>query len=138
MKQRNCIKSIKVKLKPVNLAVGETYYTGRHGCMKKVLVKGDPYNKYPHEPRGMWVCDAEQAYLPTGSPLDEIFNRGTMRDSMIYLGDDGIEGFKYDDRPSGLSKTQDGADFRYKHYSSWLTAQKAKHNYYGWPHYDFF
>lgn len=125
---RNGIKSIKVGLRPVHLAVGDVIYEGVKGYMKKIVVKSAPYNKYPDEHRAMWVCDVEKTYLPTGDKMDNWLSRGKMRPGQIYLGDDGVEGYQYDDRPSRIGRSEEGAHLRYQHYSCWLTAHKAKRN----------
>lgn len=128
---RNGIKSIKVSLRPVHLTVGDVVYDGVKGCMRKIVVKSEPYSKYPHETdirRAVWVCDVDQTYLPAGNKMDKHLGRGTMRVSQIYLGDDGVEGYQYDDRPSGIGRTEEGAHLRYQFYSKWLTQHKAKNN----------
>lgn len=127
---RNGIKSIKVGLRPVHLAVGDVVYDGVKGCMKKIVVKGKPYNKYPDHSRAMWVCDVEKTYLPTGDKLDEGLCRGVMRADQIFLGDDGVEGYQYDDRPSRIGRSEEGAHMRYQHYRKWFTAHRAKHDHY--------
>lgn len=119
------IKSIKVSLRPVHLAIGDIVYAGIKGCMRKVVVKSEPYNLSPDGRHAVWVCDVEQTYLPRGDDTGIPLKRGVMCPGKIYLGDDGVEGYQYDDRPSDIGRTEEGAHMRYQYYRKWLASVRS-------------
>lgn len=119
------IKSIKVSLRPVHLAIGDVVYTYRDNYIKKFVVTSKPYNKHPYVTFAIWVCDVEQIYLPTTDRTYDSLRYVRMHPGQIYLGDDGVEGYRYDNRPSGIGCTEEGARMRYQHYRKWLARNKT-------------
>lgn len=107
-KRNTCIKSVVVKRKPVSLAIGEVVHVCQMFGNRSFVVTGEVdntggLNKLPVK------CFA----------ADHDFYIG--RHDFIFLGDLGVPGYAYDDRPCSLFSSKMAAVAHGDSYEKWLS-----------------
>lgn len=105
------IKSIVVKRKPINLAVGQVVHTCQ-AFGSKTLVIIDKVEKTDISNRVKVQCIASSHDFYVG------------RDDYIYLGDLGVPGHAYDNRPCSLFSSRMAAVAHGRTYWDWLTVSR--------------
>ena len=108
---KSTIKSIVVKRRAMNLSVGSVLHTCEAFGSKSVVVIGD-LEAAPFSTKLKVHCIA----------ADHNFYVG--RDDYIFLGDLGVPGHTYDDRPCSLFTSKKAADAHGKTYWNWLSTSR--------------
>lgn len=121
MRTNKSIKSIAVSLKPFKLEPGEHIYAG-DGLY---LITGVPYT-------GCWQSIKVLPVILIEASGATPYKWKEGKACVLYLGDEGVPGFAYDNRPCTLARSWHGAKEASKAYSVWLKRHRLEN-----PFFDF-
>ena len=129
MRTNKSIKSIAVSLKPFKLEPGEHIYAGAG----LYLITGLPYAGCVPSIKVLPVILIEALGEPGSGALGGIpYKWKEGKACVLYLGDEGVPGFAYDNRPCTLARSWHGAKEASKAYSVWLKRHRLEN-----PFFDF-
>lgn len=112
----SCIKSIKVHQK---FTIGETIFASGHRGIEEYIVRSKPYVKessFDDDGHQVWVLKIEPV-IPHPFVVEE--------EQLLFLGDEGVIGFAYDNRPCTVAKTLEKAKLQLEWREMWNGRRSA-------------
>lgn len=112
----SCIKAIKVHQK---FTIGETIFASGPGRVEEFIVRSKPYVKessFDDDGHQVWVLKIKPV-IPHPFVVEE--------EQLLFLGDKGVIGFAYDNRPCTVAKTLEKAKLQLEWREMWNGRRSA-------------